>query len=141
MSKGINKVILVGNLGNDPDFKKFDGGGAIANFSVATSDAYKDKTGNKVETTEWHKIKVNNRLAEISRDYLKKGTKVYLEGKLQTRKWQDKEGRDQYTTEIVAHEMQILTSKSQSDNSDRSFVANQKEANPQQYELNDDIPF
>lgn len=141
MSKGINKVILVGNLGNDPEFKKFDGGGAIANFSVATSDAYKDKTGNKVETTEWHKIKVNNRLAEIARDYLKKGTKVYLEGKLQTRKWQDKEGRDQYTTEIVAHEMQILTSKSQTDNSDISSITNQKEANPQQYELNDDIPF
>ena len=113
MSKGINKVILVGNLGNDPEVRYSNNGAAIANISVATSDSWKDKnTGEQQEKTEWHRVVMFNRLGEIAGEYLKKGSKVYIEGKLQTRKWQNQQGQDQYTTEIVASEMQMLDSRS-----------------------------
>ncbi len=111
-SRGINKVILVGNLGNDPETRYLPSGGAVTNISVATSDSWKDKqTGQLQERTEWHRIVFFNRLAEIAAEYLKKGSKVYLEGSLRTRKWQDKAGQDRYTTEIVAGEMQMLDSR------------------------------
>jgi len=109
---GVNKVIIVGNLGNDPEVRYSQSGAAIANISVATSDSWKDKnTGEKQERTEWHRIVMFNRLGEIAGEYLKKGSKVYIEGKLQTRKWQDQQGQDRYSTEIVADQMQMLDSR------------------------------
>jgi single-strand DNA-binding protein len=112
MARGINKVILIGNLGNDPAINMTQAGSAVANISIATDESYKDKnTGQMVPKTEWHKVVAFQRLAEIIGDYLKKGSKVYIEGRLQTRKWQDNSGQDRYTTEIVAHELQMLDSK------------------------------
>lgn len=111
-SRGVNKVILVGNLGNDPEVRYTQGGAAITNISVATSETWKDKqTGQPQERTEWHRVVFFNRLAEIAGEYLRKGSKVYLEGSLRTRKWQDRDGQDRYTTEIVAAEMQMLDSR------------------------------
>lgn len=116
MARGINKVILIGNLGNDPDSRFLPSGGAVCNVSLATSDSWKDKqTGEQKERTEWHRVVFFNRLAEICGQYLKKGSKIYIEGRLQTRKWQDKNGVDKYTTEIVANEMQMLDSRGGSD--------------------------
>lgn len=112
MSRGINRVIIIGNLGQDPEVRYSQSGTAIANISVATSEEWKDKnTGEKVSKTEWHRIVFFKRLAEVVGEYLKKGSKVYIEGKLQTRKWQDKDGNDKYTTEIIANEMQMLDSR------------------------------
>ncbi|MBT8115782.1 MAG: single-stranded DNA-binding protein [Arenicella sp.] len=112
MARGINKVILVGNLGNDPEVRYANNGSAIANISVATTDSWKDKnTGEQQEKTEWHRVVMFNRLGEIAGEYLKKGSQVYIEGRLQTRKWQDQSGQDRYTTEIVANEMQMLGSR------------------------------
>jgi single-strand DNA-binding protein len=112
MARGINKVILVGNLGRDPEVRYTPSGAAVANLAVATSESWKDKqTGEQQERTEWHRVVMFNRLGEIAGEYLKKGSKVYIEGKLQTRKWQDNSGQDRYTTEIVANEMQMLDSK------------------------------
>ncbi len=112
MARGVNKVILVGNLGKDPETRYMPNGKAVTNFSIATSESWKDKqTGEQREQTEWHNIVMYDRLAEIAAEYLKKGSQVYLEGKLRTRKWQDKEGRDRYTTEINANEMQMLGSR------------------------------
>ena len=109
MARGVNKVILVGNLGNDPEVRYSSNGAAIANISIATTESWKDKsTGEKQEKTEWHRVVMFNRLGEIAGEYLKKGSQVYIEGRLQTRKWQDKSGQDRYTTEIVANEMQML---------------------------------
>ena len=109
MARGVNKVILVGNLGNDPETKYTPSGGAITNISIATSESWKDKnTGQQQERTEWHRVIFFNRLAEIAGEYLKKGSKVYVEGSLRTRKWQGQDGQDRYTTEIVASEMQML---------------------------------
>lgn len=109
MARGINKVILIGNLGNEPDTRYAPSGAAITNLSVATDESYKDKnTGQMVPKTEWHRVVMFNRLAEIAKEYLRKGSKVYIEGRLQTRKWQNNDGQDQYTTEIVANEMQML---------------------------------
>jgi single-strand DNA-binding protein len=111
-ARGVNKVILVGNLGNDPEIRYTQGGAAITNISVATSEAWKDKqTGQPQERTEWHRVVFFNRLAEIAGEYLRKGSKVYVEGSLRTRKWQDKEGQDRYSTEIVANEMQMLDTR------------------------------
>jgi single-strand DNA-binding protein len=116
MAKGINKVILVGNLGNDPEVKYMPSGGAVTNFSLATADSWKDKTsGERVDKTEWHRVVFFNRLAEIAGEYLKKGSQVYIEGSLRTRKWQDQGGQDRYTTEIVGSEMQMLGSRSGGD--------------------------
>ena len=106
---GVNKVIIVGNLGNDPEVKYAANGSAIANISIATSESWTDKnSGDKQEKTEWHRVVMFNRLGEIAGEYLRKGSKVYIEGKLQTRKWQDNNGQDRYTTEIVANTMQML---------------------------------
>jgi single-strand DNA-binding protein len=112
MARGVNKVILVGNLGNDPETRYMPQGGAVTNITVATSESWKDKqTGQAQERTEWHRVVFFNRLAEIAGEYLKKGSKVYVEGSLRTRKWQDQGGQDRYTTEIVASEMQMLDSR------------------------------
>src|SRR5437773_2546817 len=105
----VNKVILVGSLGRDPETRYKPEGGAITNISVATTDTWKDKaSGEKQERTEWHRVVFFSRLAEIAAEYLRKGSQVYIEGSLRTRKWQDKEGKDQYSTEVVAREMQML---------------------------------
>jgi single-strand DNA-binding protein len=109
MAGGINKVILIGNLGQDPESRTTPGGTTVTNIRIATSETWKDKvTGEKKEQTEWHGVVLWNRLGEIAAEYLKKGSQVYIEGRLQTRKWQDKQGNDRYTTEVVASEMQML---------------------------------
>jgi single-strand DNA-binding protein len=112
MARGINKVILVGNLGADPDTRYMPSGKAVTNIRIATSESWKDKqTGDQQERTEWHSIVMYDKLGEIAAEYLRKGSQVYIEGKLRTRKWQDKEGKDRYTTEIIANEMQMLGSR------------------------------
>jgi len=109
MARGINKVILVGNLGADPDTRYMPSGKAVTNIRIATSDSWKDKTtGDQQERTEWHTIVLFDKLGEIAAEYLRKGSQVYIEGALRTRKWQDKEGKDRYSTEIVARDMQML---------------------------------
>ena len=109
MARGINKVILVGNLGNDPEVRATTTGSRVATISIATSESWMDKnTGQRQEKTEWHRVVMFNRLAEIVEQYLTKGSQVYIEGRLQTRKWQDQNGQDKYTTEVVANEMQML---------------------------------
>ena len=109
---GINKVILIGNLGKDPETRYMPSGKAATNFSIATSERFKDReTGEPQERTEWHRVATFDRLAEIAAEYLKKGSKVYIEGRLRTRKWQDKEGKDRYSTEIIADQMQMLDSR------------------------------
>jgi len=116
MARGVNKVILIGNLGADPETRYMPSGGAVTNINMATSDQWKDKqTGQPQERTEWHRVVFFNRLAEIAGEYLKKGSKVYIEGSLRTRKWQGQDGQDRYTTEIVANEMQMLDSRGGSD--------------------------
>lgn len=113
-SRGVNKVILVGNLGKDPEVRYMPNGNAVANFTVATSESWKDQQGQQQERTEWHNIVMYRRLAEVAGEYLKKGSKVYIEGKLQTSKWQDQStGQDRYKTEINANEMQMLDSRGQ----------------------------
>ena len=107
----VNKVILVGNLGRDPETRYTTGGEAVTNVSIATTDSWKDKAGEKQERTEWHRVAFFGKLAEIAGEYLKKGSQVYVEGRLQTRKWQDKEGQEKYTTEIIADRMQMLGSR------------------------------
>jgi single-strand DNA-binding protein len=109
MARGINKVIIVGNLGQDPETRYMPSGAAVTNFTVATNESWKDKqTGEQKDRTEWHRVAMFNRLAEIAAEYLRKGSQVYIEGKLRTRKWQGQDGQDRYTTEIIADEMQML---------------------------------
>ncbi|MCV6612410.1 MAG: single-stranded DNA-binding protein [Amphritea sp.] len=146
-SRGVNKVIIVGNLGNDPETKYMPSGNAVTNITVATSETWKDKqTGEQQERTEWHRCVFFNRLAEIAAEYLRKGSKVYLEGSLRTRKWKDQQGQDRYTTEIVVSEMQMLDSRG----SDQARPPAQQQAAPQQQSappqddvpaFDDDIPF
>ncbi|MBD3609600.1 MAG: single-stranded DNA-binding protein [Gammaproteobacteria bacterium] len=131
-ARGVNKVILVGNLGRDPEVRYMPAGGAVANITIATSETWKDKqTGQQNEKTEWHRVVMFNRLAEIAGEYLKKGAKVYIEGRLQTRKWQDQQGQDRYTTEIVVNEMQMLDSRGTGDAAGYQSAPHQ----------DDDIPF
>lgn len=107
-TRGVNKVILVGNLGNEPEVRFMPNGNAVANLSLATSESWKDQQGQVQERTEWHRLTMYKRLAEIAGEYLKKGSQIYVEGKLQTRKWQDQQGQDRYTTEIIVDQMQML---------------------------------
>jgi single-strand DNA-binding protein len=134
-SKGVNKVILVGNLGKDPEVRYTPNGKAVANLTLATSESWKDQSGQIQEKTEWHRVSMFGKLAEIAGEYLRKGSQVYIEGKLQTRKWQNKEGQDQYTTEIVLDPfngvMQMLGSKGGSQ-SEGGFQGQQRPAAPQQ---------
>jgi len=112
MSRGVNKVIIIGNLGADPEVRYMPSGGAVTNIRVATSESWKDKqTGETQERTEWHRIVLYNRLAEIAAEYLRKGSKVFIEGSIRTNKWQDQSGQDRYTTEIIANGMQLLDSR------------------------------
>jgi single-strand DNA-binding protein len=150
MARGINKVILVGNLGNDPEVKYMPSGGAVANVSVATTDSWKDKqSGERQERTEWHRVVFFGRLAEIAGEYLRKGSQVYVEGRLQTRKWQGQDGQDRYTTEIVANEMQMLGGRGAGGGgfedaparSGSSRPAPQPAAKDVPDEFDDDIPF
>lgn len=109
MARGINKVILVGNVGQDPELRFMPSGEPVCNLSIATTDTWNDKqSGQKQERTEWHRVSMFNKLAEIAGEYLRKGSQVYIEGRLQTRKWQDNNGQDRYTTEVVASDMQML---------------------------------
>jgi single-strand DNA-binding protein len=113
MARGVNKVIIVGNLGNDPETRYMPSGSAVTNLSVATNESWKDKqTGEQKDRTEWHRVAMFGRLAEIAAEYLRKGSQVYIEGKLRTRKWQDQQGNDRYSTEVIADEMQMLGGRS-----------------------------
>lgn len=135
MARGINKVIIVGNLGQDPEVRYMPQGGAVASISVATSEAWTDKSTNeRKEQTEWHRIVFYNRLAEIAGEYLRKGSKIYIEGKLRTRKWQDQQGIDRYTTEIIASEMQMLDGRPEDQQGGQGYQqpAPQQQAAPQQ---------
>lgn len=136
MAKGVNKAIILGNLGNDPEVSYLQSGTAVAKLSVATSETWKDKqTGEKQERVEWHRIAAFGRLAEIMGEYLKKGSKVYIEGSLRTNKWEDKDGNTRYTTEIIANEMQMIDSKGENGGAQAQKVANEPD------NFDDDIPF
>lgn len=150
--RGVNRVILVGTLGRDPETKTFPNGGSITNFSIATSESWKDKnTGEDKQITEWHSITANNKLGEIAQKYLKKGSKVYVEGSLRTRKWTDQNGQERYTTEVRMSEMQMLDSKPQGQQHEpqqNSYAKPQQSSGsyaprPQDVQLNDDndLPF
>jgi single-strand DNA-binding protein len=152
MARGVNKVILVGNLGQDPEVKYMPSGGAVCNVSLATADSWKDKnSGERQERTEWHRVVFFNRLAEITGEYLRKGSQVYVEGRLQTREWQDKDGQKRYTTEIVANEMQMLGGRGASSGFDdsvspRTSAASTSSSQARRQdapaeEFDDDIPF
>lgn len=148
MARGVNKVILIGNIGKDPETRYSAGGGAITNLALATSDTWKDKqSGERRERTEWHRVSIFGRLAEIAGEYLKKGSKVYIEGALRTRKWQDQSGQDRFTTEIVASEMQMLDSVGLQDrissNEDHSSQEGSHMGSPNNCmdQFDDDIPF
>jgi len=141
MAQGINKTITVGNLGQDPETRYTASGAAITNITVATSESWKDKTtGEPQEKTEWHRIVFFNRLAEIAGEYLKKGSQVYVEGKLQTRKWEDKEGNDRYSTEIVGNQLQMLGSRG-NPAPQQQQGGGQTPQNNSAPEFDDDIPF
>jgi single-strand DNA-binding protein len=138
---GINKVILVGNLGKDPEVRYLEGGTAVANFSLATSESYKDKTsGERRTVTEWHNVVVWRGLAEIAEKYLKKGNQVYIEGKLRTRKWQDKDGKERYTTEIVGDNMQMLGKKDENSSVSNSGSPDTPEVDNKN-DKTDNLPF
>lgn len=144
-SRGVNKVILIGNLGQDPEVRYMPNGGAVCTISVATSETWKDKnTGESQEKTEWHRCVSFRRLAEIMGEYLRKGSKVYVEGRLQTRKWQDQQGTDRYTTEIIVNEMQMLGDSSGGSGGgqgqQRDNTGSSHRAEPD-YGFEDDIPF
>ena len=144
MARGINKVILVGNVGKDPETRYMPNGKAVTNFSIATSDGWTDKqTGDKQERTEWHNVVLFEKLAEIASQYLRKGSQVYIEGSLRTRKWQDKEGKDRYTTEIVGREMQMLGGRSGSAGGVSSESSAPASSSPPADDggFDDDIPF
>ena len=144
MARGINKVIIVGNLGADPDSRAMPSGNAVTNISVATSESWNDRdTGEKQEKTEWHRVVFFNRLAEIAAQYLKKGSQVYVEGKLQTRKYEDKEGNERWTTEIVANQMQMLGDRMSNDMSNDNASSSQSSSDNDfsTDEFDDDIPF
>ncbi|MBX3715492.1 MAG: single-stranded DNA-binding protein [Burkholderiales bacterium] len=148
----VNKVILIGNLGRDPETRYMPDGGAVANVSIATTDTWKDKNGEKQEKTEWHRVAFFGKLAEIAGEYLKKGSQVYVEGRLQTRKWQDKDGQDKYTTEIIADRMQMLGSRQGMGGGDREGGGERESSRPAAKpagkpagskfdDFEDDIPF
>lgn len=149
MARGVNKVILVGNLGGDPETRAMPSGGAVTNFTLATNESWKDKqTGEQKDRTEWHKVAMFNRLAEIAAEYLRKGSQVYIEGKLRTRKWQDRDGNDRYTTEVIADEMQMLGGRGgggsasfDSEPSGGSKKGGGQQSPPPAEDFDDDIPF
>lgn len=139
MGVGVNKVILIGNLGKDPEVRHLDGGATVANFPIATTETYKDSSGNRKEQTEWHNIVLWRSLAEVAEKYLKKGTQIYLEGKLRTRSWDDKDGNKRYTTEVVGETFTIL-SKKPADSANTSQNNNQGSAADNNTDTGD-LPF
>ena len=143
MSRGVNKVILIGNLGADPEVRYMPSGGAVTNIRIATSESWKDKqTGETQERTEWHRITLYNRLAEIAAEYLRKGSKVFIEGSIRTSKWQDQNGQDRFTTEIVASNMQLLDSRAGGNGgSADAFGSNMDNAPPRAMEANTNIAY
>ena len=148
MARGINKVILVGNLGGDPETRYMPSGSAVTNITVATNESWKDKqTGEQKDRTEWHKVAMFNRLAEVAAEYLRKGSQVYIEGKLRTRKWQDKNGQDRWTTELIADEMQMLGGRGGSGGGSAPMGSSSDSApssappQPAPDDFDDDIPF
>ena len=147
MARGINKVILIGNLGADPETRYMPSGGAVTNIRIATSESWKDKTsGEQQERTEWHNVAFFGRLAEIAAEYLRKGSQVYIEGRLRTRKWQDKDGHDRWTTEVIANEMQMLGGRgggagAPSGGGGGGSRQGEPQMPPSSSELDDDIPF
>ena len=153
MARGVNKVTLIGNLGNDPEVRYGKNGNAIANISLATAESWRDKdSGEQQERTEWHRVVFFGRLAEIVSEYLHKGSQVYVEGRLQTNKWQDNEGNDRYTTQIVANEMQMLGGRGGSTNNQEPAVEKSTDASSEQNkqpspnqsstdDFDEDIPF
>lgn len=148
MARGVNKVIIIGNLGSDPEVRYLPSGAAVTNIRVATSDGWKDKqTGENQERTEWHRIVFFSRLAEIASEYLRKGSKVYIEGSLRTNKWQDQAGNDRYTTEIIANSMQMLDAKGAAAGGAGASAPMPTEAvapvsqEPVAADFDDDIPF
>jgi single-strand DNA-binding protein len=146
MARGINKVIIVGNLGQDPETRYMPSGAAVTNFTVATNESWKDKqTGEQKERTEWHRVAMFNRLAEVAAEYLRKGSQVYIEGKLRTRKWQGQDGQDRYTTEIIADEMQMLGGRGGASGGGPSGGSQQGGGSappqPGPDDFDDDIPF
>lgn len=149
MARGINKVILIGNLGSDPEVRYMPNGNAVATLSLATSENWKDReTGQMQERTEWHRVVLFTRLAEIAGEYLRKGSKVYVEGSIRTRKWQDKSGQDRFTTEIVGNNLQMLDAKSgggtnpsAGPSSSYDNMAPQSNAAPAMADFDDEIPF
>ena len=144
MARGINKVILVGHLGNDPESRYMPSGSAVTNLRIATSESWRDKnSGDQQERTEWHRVAMFGRLAEIAVEYLRKGSQVYIEGSLRTRKWQDKEGKDRWSTEIVANEMQMLGGRSGADAPAKipQDTASVSQDSGPPTDFDDDIPF
>jgi single-strand DNA-binding protein len=146
MARGVNKVILIGNLGSDPESRAMPSGTSVTNIRIATSESWKDKqSGENKERTEWHNVAFFGRLAEIADEYLKKGSKVYIEGQLRTRKWQDKSGNDRYTTEIIASEMQMLDGRPAGNRSEPREEEHRTPPNSNGNkgggEFDDDIPF
>lgn len=159
MARGINKVILIGNMGSDPEMRYMPSGAAVATLSLATSETWKDKqSGERQERTEWHRVVCFNRLGEIAGEYLRKGSKVYIEGSLRTRKWQDQQGQDKYTTEIVANEMQMMDSRGGNDGAGSFDAMPKSQSAPSKHsassakapapsaqdnfaDLDDDVPF
>ena len=138
--KGVNKIILVGTCGKDPETRYMPSGGAVTNISMATSEQWKDKqTGEKKEETEWHNVVFFGRVAEIAAEYLKKGSQAYVEGKLKTEKWQDKDGNDRYTTKVIAHELQLLGSRSTG--SEQASPVQQAQNNNFDDDFDQDIPW
>ena len=140
---GVNKVIVLGHLGRDPEMRYTPDGKAIANFSLATSESFKDKEGNKQERTEWHRVVLFGRIAEIAGEYLRKGGMAYVEGRLQTRKWTDKEGQERYTTEIVGDRLQLIGGKKEDGGSEHASAPASRGGNtpPPVEDFDDDIPF
>ncbi len=143
MSRGsINKVILIGRLGSDPEVRYTPSGAAVANFNVATNRGYKDKEGNWKDETDWHRVVVWNRTAEFCKEYVKKGYRVYVEGRLQTRSWEDQSGQKRFTTEVVALDVQLLESQQQSSGAGGSAGAPMEMEPPADMEISqDDVPF
>lgn len=137
----LNKVMLIGNLGADPELRFMPNGNGVATVSIATTERYKDKEGNKQEKTEWHRVIFFNKLAEIVGEYVKRGSSIYVEGKLQTRKWQDKDGKDHYTTEIIASEMKMLGGKLGKEEKQGEPERKVTENNNYPDDFDDDIPF
>lgn len=150
MSRGINKAIIVGNLGQDPETRVLPSGGSVTNLSIATSESWTDRnTNQRQERTEWHRVVLFNRLAEVAAQYLRKGSKVYIEGSIRTRKWQDQSGQDRYSTEIVANNMQMLDSANNSGAQNQNYAPQnnyQQSQTPQNQpqggvDFDDDVPF